>query len=163
MKTQKIDELVKELEMQPEIQPLLDSNANGEMGYDRFVSVVNDVLDEYKFHPKYPTVPAIPFNYEGKNGYRVKTPRYISPSSGNLILVPKFDESADIFKRFYGFNGNPEDVEDIVRDLSKEKGVTRSYGMYGDLEFTEKKLRQRINAITRLLKRRKEDLWQGSL
>jgi len=179
MERKQIDRLVKSLGMTEELQPLLESNANGETGYDRFERAVERCLQSYS-----------------KEGVVAK---YISNRSGRLVSCPGFNKFTKPFVNFYGIGCPAKNLyesaldflrknarwHDDTRALKKIAEEAEEARLAGNSEEYQSNLlskgypketheriiqeksgqsQSRINIVTEVLKfKHKKDIWHGTL
>lgn len=113
MKNRKLDELIRNLGMQVEMQPLLESNANGETGYERFKRAVEDILNNYS--GKKPTIKkkirgykrpgtnpnsVLDINFSRSNWYNQR--EFIPTIVEGHVSISNFEKALNYFRRNYG-------------------------------------------------------------
>ena len=163
MKTKRLNELMRKLEMEVELQPLLDSNANSEWGYARLSRAVDNCLRLYDLSKDY-ICGAEAKKYNGVWGYR-RSPRYIAKSSGKPTILGKIDESADLFRKYYGIGCESQELDEVAIEflggkkyrerVSHELKEARKYAQYAKLHMSEEEYNSRCKGI-KYIKERSE-------
>lgn len=158
-KQEKLNELIEKLGMQVDMQPLLDSDANGKTGYERFEKAVENVLDSYR--GKRPRIKKTVYGYKrpGTNPVSVldrdfsrsnwyEKSHYVPLKLEACKSFKSFERCGDYFRRNYGIGCEAETMQDIA----KSEGIS-----YGNVV-------NRVRVVLNIIKQKhKKDLWYGSL
>jgi|SRR3989344_5419100 len=151
MNKKKLEKLVKELNMQHELYPLLDSNQD----YIRLEETLNTILD--KIGSNAPVIWVRKYRNirigggGGIYGLYGGTPavrEYKKILYSRLKSIQNFPLAACQFKKYYGIGIEPQDIKDIATDYGRSINTTSS----------------KINFVVNVLKQNyKSDIWYGTL
>ena len=174
-KQDKLNELVEKLGMQIEMQPIFKSD---DEAYERFERAVEKCLRRYDFTVVYLSDGSRVENDGGVRGYQ-RTPRYKNKGNGNLTTVPKFEQSAELFRKYYGIGCEPQDLPILVGSYTRmiesrrHKFFNNSNDDENDKELSRLRsfcpidkadFKRKIENVALMLKNKhKRDLWYGSL
>ena len=174
-KQDKLNELIEKLGMQVEMQPIFESD--GEV-YERFEKAVERCLHKYDFSVDYLSDGSRVENDEGVMGYQ-RTPRYKGRGNRTLTTVPKFEQSAELFRKYYGIGCEPQDLPILVGSYTRmvearrHKFFNNSNDDKNDNELSrlrsfcpidKAEFKRKIENVELMLKNKhKRDLWYWSL
>ena len=148
MNQQKLDQLIQKLGMTSEIKPLLESNADGEIGYERFERAVEKILDSYK-----------------ENGGRIKVKEKRKIKIPNYRAYKLFTEFRIIDRTTYK---SIKKLERSIEYFKRNYGICCKYESLSEISERENLSRERINqkiheTLNLLKSKHKKDLWYETL
>ncbi len=112
MERKQIDRLLKNLGMEVEMTPLLESTADGETGYERFESAIIEILENCRGENPVSQVKTRMPKYVWRYGMLIQE-GYETVKVKKRVDQNSFPRKVDFFKRNYGVSCESETMREI--------------------------------------------------